>query len=87
MRDALVVDVVDREVTEKAATDAVMLVRVKKVVLPESLRLLSAVDLAEVVAILHLFLRCGRTVQLFMVEYENSLEQHRRVAALMSSLG
>lgn len=77
MRDALVVDVVGREAIEeaieKAATDAVMRVRVRRVVLLESLPRLSVVDLAEAVAILRLLLRCGETVQLVMVEYENPL--------------
>lgn len=73
MRDARVVDAVDREGTEKAVTDAVMLVRVRRVVLLESLRRLSVVDLAEVVAILRLLLRRGRTVQLVIVEYENAM--------------
>lgn len=73
VRDALVVDVVGREAIEKAATDAVMRVRVRRVVLLESLRRRSVVDLAEVVAILRLLLRGGPTVQLVMVEYENPL--------------
>lgn len=48
MRDAPV-DVVGPEVIVKVATDVVMLVRVRRVVLQESLRLLSVVVLAEVV--------------------------------------
>ena len=60
MRDALVVDVVGPEVIGKAATDVVMRVRVRRVVLLESLRLLSVVGLAEVVAILRLLLRGGK---------------------------
>lgn len=59
MRDALVVDVVVRGVIGKVATDVVMLVRVRRVVLRESLRLLSVVGLVEAVAIQRLLLSAG----------------------------
>ncbi len=73
MSDALVVvvDVEAREVIEKEATDVVTLVRVRRVVLLESLRLLSAAGLAEVVAILRLLLRTGELFRSFVVEYDN----------------
>lgn len=62
MRDALVVvDAVHQEVIGRVLTDVVMLVKVaRRVVLRESLRLLSVVDLGEVVEILLLHLEGRR---------------------------
>jgi hypothetical protein len=54
----VVVDAVDREVIVRVATDVVMQERVtRRVVLRESLRLLSVVGLAEVAGTLRLYLK------------------------------
>jgi hypothetical protein len=72
-RDALVVvvDVVDRGVTVRVATDAVRVERVvRRVVLRESLRLLSVAGLAEVVATLRLCPRMDTDTAAFpLLEY------------------
>jgi hypothetical protein len=65
----VLVDVVDREVTVMVAIDVVMLVRVRRVVRRESLRLLSVVDLVEVVEILLHLLRIGKSLDACRVEY------------------
>jgi hypothetical protein len=66
------VDVVDPEVivkvAVKVATDVVMLVRVRKVVLRESLHLLSVVGLAEVVGLLLPLLRMIGILQRSIVD-------------------
>lgn len=62
-------DGVDREVIVRVVTDVVTLVRARKVVLRESLRLLSVAALAEVVVILLLLLRAATSLNCFVVEY------------------
>ncbi len=63
-------DVVDPGVIVRVATDAVMLVRVRRMVLRESLHLLSVADLAEAVVILLHPLRTVERLNPAVVEYD-----------------